>query len=81
MYEYKTVPVTQYLTCKKGLNLSQTLASYIQDIINEMSQEGWEYYRSDNFTICESPGCLDSLFGGKVRYGNFNILVFRREQK
>lgn len=79
MYQYKTVSVAQQLVCKRGLDLGETLAEYIQEQIEDMAEEGWEYYRADTFQVAETPGCLYSIFGGSVKAANFNVLIFRKD--
>ncbi len=78
-YEYTTVSVPCNLVCKHGLDMGETLAKYIENVINEMMEEGWEYYRTDNYSVIEAPSCLGSLFGHKEKLGIYNVLVFRNE--
>ena len=80
MYEYKTVPVPSHLATQEGRDLAQELANYIQNIINNMAKDGWEFYRADNFSISETLGCLSSLFGVKPNMENYNILTFRKQK-
>lgn len=77
-YEYKTLAVPQYLGCKSGLNMGETLADYVQTKINDKTAQGWEFYRADNYTVEELPGCLGSLFGKQGKIGVYNVLVFRK---
>ncbi len=77
-WEYETIPISQNLSCKPGLSLGATLAEYVKEIINSKAQEGWEYYKSDNYTLFQEPGCLGALFGEKARAAVYNLLVFRR---
>lgn len=78
-YEYTTVSVPCNLVCQHGLNLGETLAKYIENVINEMAQDGWEYYRTDSYSMIEAPSCLGALFGHKEKMGIYNVLVFRSE--
>ncbi len=54
-------------------------AGYIEQIINDMAQHGWEYYRADECTIVERPGCFGMIFGRKEEAYTYNMLVFRRQ--
>lgn len=76
-YKYTTVSVPCNLVCKNGLDLGETLAKYIKRIINEMAQKGWEYYRTDSYSMIEHPGCLGAIFGSKEKMGIYNVLIFR----
>ena len=81
-YDYAFVPVSQWLTKKTDdTSMGQALANHIKDIVQKLSNEGWEYYRSDSYTVNEKPGCLAVLFGAKEQVANYNLLVFRKEKQ
>jgi len=81
-YAYKFVPISQWLTKKQGEDtMEDALARYISGIVEEEIEDGWEYYRTDSYKICEQPGCLASFFGAKEIFADYNLLVFRKEIK
>lgn len=80
-YEYKMIPVSSYLGVKEGLDLSETLANLVESIVNKMTEEGWEYYRSDSYTMKECLGCFSALFGKTAAEATYNLLVFRRTKE
>ncbi len=81
-YDYKFVPISQWLVKKRGEDtMGQALARYIREIVENSSGDDWEYYRTDTYMIYEEPGCFASFFGAQARLANYNLLVFRREVK
>ena len=50
----------------------------IKEIINKQAQHGWEFFRSEDFTVREPPGCLGGLFGFSHTTYLMKVLVFRR---
>ena len=79
-YEYKMEAVPQSFTCKYGIDLKTTLAQYVEERVNLMANDGWEFYNSESFGVLEKPGCFSSLFGASERMSYYNVLVFRREK-
>ena len=80
MFEYKILPVSKHMsTCNK--DLGETLTTAISEAINKMSENSWEYYRADTFSIEETQGCLATLFREKQKIETYNLLIFRREKQ
>ena len=79
-YEYKVVPVPRNLATKQGKDLANTIAEYVENTINNMANDNWEFYRADEYTACEVLGCLAALTGQTGKSENYNLLVFRREK-
>jgi len=79
MYEYKMVQVPRDLSVKMG-KAEGVAARYMQETVNANAVDGWEYYRMDNLTITEKPGCFNALFGQKEVYHSVGVLCFRREK-
>jgi len=77
MYEYRMVQVPRDLAVDKG-KAGGAAAAYLQGVINENTGDGWEFYRIDNLTIAEKPGCLAGLFGQKEVYHSVGVICFRR---
>lgn len=80
MYEYKTISMPTYLGYKGRQTISDALATYIQETINNNCTDGWEYYSTDTYYIEEVPGCWGMLLGCKSKSGTYNVLVFRRNK-
>ena len=77
MYEYKMVQIPRDLSAKvgEGDNLA---ANMLQRIVDQNAIDGWEFYRIDNLTILEKPGCLGSLMGQKEIFSSVGVVSFRR---
>jgi hypothetical protein len=54
------------------------LATFLQEKANELSKQGWEFYRIDQLNAVANPGCLGSLFGGGQQFVPYSIMTFRR---
>ncbi len=75
-YEYKVVPAPKKGLKAKGLRTSEArFANALQDVMNEMGAEGWEYLRCDTLPAVERQG----LTGKATVYQN--MLVFGRQVK
>ena len=77
MYEYKMVQVPRDLSVKMG-KAEGVAARYMQETVDAHAVEGWEYYRMDNLSITEKPGCFGALTGQKEVYHSVGVLCFRR---
>lgn len=79
-YEYKMISVPKNIAIKNGRELGATLAEYVQNEVNKMADEGWEFYRADSYLVAELPGCLGALFGQNPNCETYNLLTFRKER-
>lgn len=77
MYEYRMVQIPRDLSVRMG-KAEGVAAEYLQKTVNENVGDGWEFYRIDNLTITEKPGCLAGLFGQKEVYHSVGVICFRR---
>lgn len=73
-YEYKVVPAPERATKVKGLKGAPLFAHGMETLMNELAQDGWEYFRAESLPDEEKKG----LMGGRETVVR-NILVFRRE--
>ena len=80
-YQYKVVAIPRDVAVMKKLfsatDPGATVAGYVEGVINQYAQEGWEFYRADEISVTERPGCL-SLFGQGETVTRYNLLVFRK---
>lgn len=77
-FEYKMIPVPRTMSVKSGEDMTKVIADFLTDLVNNMSKEGWEFYRTDSYSIAQLPGCLGSLCGQKAVYENYNVACFRK---
>gem|GEM_PF-2224928 len=59
---------------------AETVSRQLQSLINQYSQQGWEFHNIAKVDIEVTPGCLASLFGAKTSYITFDQVVFRRSR-
>lgn len=77
MYDYKMVQIPRDLSVKMG-KAEGVAADYLQATINANATNGWEFYRIDNLTVTEKPGCLAGLSGQKEIFHSVGVICFRR---
>ncbi len=72
-YEYKVVPAPQKGTKAKGVKTPEgRFATSIEQLLNQLGQEGWEYQRAELLPSEERTGLTGSTTNWR------NVLVFRR---
>ena len=68
-YVYKVVDIPRSLSIlekslvKQKVTGDQVVAEYLEEKINSMAGEGWEYVRSEQMNLTVNPGCLVLLLG------------------
>lgn len=75
-YEYKMVQVPPNITANRK-NIQTAAADYLQGVVNEHAEQGWEFFRIDDFNTTEQLGCLS---GGKTQTYSYKVITFRREK-
>ena len=78
-YTYKVVPFIG--TLKSGVfnvENAEKVSNQLQELIDNYSRQGWEFYRIDPVQIQIQPGCLAGLLGQRVSWINFDQVIFRR---
>jgi hypothetical protein len=75
--KYKVIPFVPSVANK---STSELAAKQLEAIINEMSQEGWNYVRVENITtlIAGTNGCF-GLFGSPPQISTKQLIVFAQE--
>lgn len=79
MYQYKMVQIPPNVSIKAGQS-QQPAADYLQQVVDQYSQEGWDFYSIESMSVTENAGCgcLAMLLGlGPQRYHVY-VIVFRR---
>ncbi|WP_299944915.1 DUF4177 domain-containing protein [uncultured Ruegeria sp.] len=72
-YEYKVVPAPQKGTKAKGVKTPEgRFATSIEQLLNQIGQDGWEYQRAELLPSEERSGLTGSTTNWR------NVLVFRR---
>jgi len=55
-------------------------AAYLQNIVNEHAEKGWEFYRIDSIGVQLQPGCFAALGGKKAENNEYYVITFRIEK-
>ncbi len=72
-YEYKVIPAPQKGTKTKGVKTVEgRFAASVEQVLNQMAQDGWEYQRAELLPSEERSGLTKSTTNWR------NVLVFRR---
>ena len=77
---YQMVQIPPNISMRSKDVRGQEAAAYLQDLANQMSRDGWEFYRVDTVGVVTSPGCLGSLFGAKTALTEYFVVTFRRQR-
>ncbi|MFO5548663.1 DUF4177 domain-containing protein [Klebsiella pneumoniae] len=80
MYKYKMVQIPpNVIVNAKKVSKDSAAAVYLENVVNEMAEDGWEFQRIDSIGVQGQPGC-GSLFGGKqIGPVNYYVITFRQE--
>jgi hypothetical protein len=73
-YEYIVVAAPEKAPRVKGLKGTARFAYALQEVMNDLAQDGWEYLRAESLPDTERKG-----FMGGSETVTRNVLVFRRE--
>lgn len=73
------IPPNIIINARK-VDKNNAAAYYLEQVVNEKAEEGWEFQRIDTIGVEEQPGCA-SLFGGNNKNGpvNYYVITFRKE--
>lgn len=77
-YEYKMVQIPPSIQVQAKEARGNEAAFYLEQIANQYSAQGWEFYRVDTVGVLTSPGCLASLLGQKASYLDYFVVTMRR---
>ncbi|MGR7921899.1 hypothetical protein ACU6RQ_12470 [Zobellella denitrificans] len=78
VYEYKMVQVPPNISVEKKNHKGNEAAAYLQNIANDMAEQGWEFYRIDSVGVSVQPGCFGALTGSRVEQSLYYVISFRR---
>ncbi len=73
-FEYTVIPAPTRTKHQKGVKTAvERLAFALEDVINEMAADGWEYLRTETLTVEDKAGRFSKIVE-KIE----TVLVFRR---
>ncbi len=76
-YQYKMVQLPHTFVVKK--QTESDIAPFLENLVNEHSLKGWDFYRIDSVGVAVNPGCLAGLLGNKQTMTNYNVVCFRKK--
>jgi hypothetical protein len=79
-YQYKMMQVPPVIRIKAKEHQGGEAAAYLEEIVNQQAQQGWEFYRVDSIGVRTEPGCLGSLLGQKAQTLEYYVVTFRKEK-
>jgi hypothetical protein len=79
-YQYKMVQIPPNIQISAKQKKGQEAAVYLEQIVNKMAEQDWEFYRVDTIGVQTDPGCLASLFGHKAELVSYYVVTFRKEK-
>ncbi len=78
MYEYKCVPGPTIVSGSVGKNKHIDAVLKYQNLINEESQDGWEFNQIDTIESHLNPGCFGGLLFQSAEKVVLKLLIFKR---
>lgn len=73
-YQYKMIQIAPSIIVQSHAENGQEAAQHLEQIVNQWSAAGWEFYRVDTMNIYTPGGCL----GGQATITNYHVVTFRR---
>lgn len=77
-YTYKMVQIPPNIEVAAKTHKGSEAAYYLERVVNQYAEEGWEFQRIDSIGVKTTPGCLGGLFGQKDDFSQYHVITFRR---
>jgi hypothetical protein len=78
MFQYQMVQVPPNIQVQAKTQKGNEAANYLQNVVNQYTADGWEFYRVDPIGVSVQPGCLASLLGQKEQINTYYVITFRK---
>lgn len=75
---YKMVQIPPTIAVSEGTEIGAVASDYLESVVNQHSEKGWEFYRVDEVAVRINPGCLGALLGAPAQYVNYYVITFRQ---
>ena len=76
-WRYRMVQIPTHIGVNKHTSTRGSAAGYLEEVVEQYAEQGWEFYRSDEIGVRINPGWLAALFGGQPSYQRYYVLTFR----
>ena len=79
-FEYKMVQIAEQVVVNEELLKGNEGAAYLQGVVNQQAQQGWEFFRVDEMVLSVS---FQALFGTRAQGTptRFYVVTFRRSPR
>ncbi len=78
-WKYKMVQIPPTIVIGEGMATKGIAATYLERIVEEYAELGWEFYRVDTIGVRVYPGCLAGLFGVRPTDESYYVVTFRAQ--
>lgn len=75
-YEYRVIPVITGSDGKR--NAAAVCSEQLTNMMAQQMAQGFEFYRMEQVTHVDKPGCLGAFTGARAGTYHFNLAIFRR---
>ncbi|NOH61126.1 DUF4177 domain-containing protein [Vibrio sp. RE88] len=79
MFKYKMVQVLPNISVDMKNHTGSEAAVYLENVVNEYAEDGWEFHRIDRIGVELQPGCFAALRGQKAETNIYYVITFRME--
>lgn len=77
-YRYRMVQMPPNIRISAGDSSQGRAAAYLEEVVTEYAEDGWEFYRVDSIGVIVPPGCLLVLLGVPATQKHYHVITFRR---
>lgn len=77
-FQYKMVQVPPNVVVEAKAARENPASTYLEGVVNQWANQGWEFYSVETIGVVEKPGCLGALLGGKATSIDYYVVVFRK---
>lgn len=79
-YEYYVQAIPPTITGETTAGPAEHAAKYLQNLINQRAEKGWEFYRVEQLAVKTPPGCVGKFLGHSEELTEHYLVVFRKPQ-
>lgn len=81
-YRYRMIQIPPTIQISERTPKSTAAATYLESLVSDQAEAGWEFYRVDSIGVRVQPGCLGALlllFSGQSSLTEqYYVVTFRR---
>ena len=77
-YEYRMRQIPPVLDTGSTKEVGNEAATYLEQLVNSMAGQGWEFFRVDAMGVYVRAGCLGALMGKRAERVDYYVVTFRR---